>query len=363
MNKVLEELRWKKFPVLDDGFVCLVDSMGEDSSVVQAAKISYGNDIRDETDMNTDTTDFPTKPCNFCGSTSDPQFEGTCNRDCCPQLEGPTWFERQQMDKDRTLLRYLMRNRHTTPFEMCEVKFLIRIPMDAWRQMVRHRTANINEYSTRYTEAIDAKQKTGTGEWRLQSGSNKQGSDGGVTEWPAGIISDDGKSVYFDDGPRPYNPRCSPGAYLSEQEDQFHEMASAVYSTRLKMGVAREQARKDLPLSTYTEAYWKCDLHNILHFLGLRMDSHAQLEIRSYANTIGHIIEQLFPQCWEAFCDYRLEAMQLSRMDILASHQFLSSHADIADKETIELCLVAAGFTNKREKEECIAKMKRLRIL
>lgn len=321
MNQVLEQLRWKKFPILNDGFVCLVDAMGEDSSVVQAAKISYGKDLRDGEEVSPEAS--------------------------------------------RTLLRYLMRNRHTTPFEMCELKFLIRIPMDAWRQMIRHRTASVNEYSTRYTEAIDSQQTTLPEEWRLQAGTNKQGSDGLLTVWPEKWNTSIPEIKYPPQHPiNTGSSNCkTPGQYLTAMEETFHEHAGVLYRERIEAGVAREQARKDLPLSTYTEAYWKIDLHNLFHFLGLRMDSHAQLEIRMYANAIGAIAEQLFPQCWEAFRDYRLEAMQLSRMDILAAAELQKSHADIGDPETVELCLVAAGFTNKREKEECIAKMKRLRIL
>jgi thymidylate synthase (FAD) len=248
---------------------------------------------------------------------------------------------------------------------MCELKFLIRIPMDAWRQMVRHRTASINEYSTRYTEAIDSQQTTSPDEWRLQAGSNKQGSDGLLTEWPEKWNTNDPRIKYPLQYPiNTQRSNCkTPGQYLTGVEETFHEHAAALYRERLEAGVAREQARKDLPLSTYTEAYWKIDLHNLFHFLGLRMDSHAQLEIRLYANAIGAIAEQLFPQCWEAFRDYRLEAMQLSRMDILAAQSLLSSHADLGDETMVDECLVCAGFTNKREKEECIAKMKRLGIL
>src|SRR3984893_9941427 len=125
--KSVEELRWKKFPVLDDGFVCLVDVMGDDQAVVQAARVSYG--------------------------------EGT-----------------RRVSDDRALIRYLLRHRHTTPFEMAELKLLVRVPMDCWRQWIRHRTANVNEYSTRYSLAIDAMQTTAPGEWRSQAATNRQGS-------------------------------------------------------------------------------------------------------------------------------------------------------------------------------------------
>jgi len=235
------ELRWKKFRVLDDGFVCLVDVMGDDQSVVQAARVSYG--------------------------------EGT-----------------RRVSDDRGLIRYLLRHRHTTPFEMAEIKFLVRVPMDCWRQWIRHRTANVNEYSTRYSLAIDATQSTSAGQWRTQAAQNRQGSEGLLDE--------------------------QMGARLSADEEAFQRQARRLYEERIQLGVAREQARKDLPLSTYTEAYWKIDLHNLLHFLALRMDQHAQHEIREYATTIGeNLIRPLFPIVWEAFVDYRLAGLTLSRLE------------------------------------------------
>ena len=177
---------------------------------------------------------------------------------------------------------------------MCEIKFHVRVPMDCWRQWIRHRTASVNEYSTRYSEAIDAVQTTKPDEWREQSSSNKQGS-----------------GAFLD---------TAVGGELSKEEAQRQTHAREVYRKRLKAKVAREQARKDLPLSTYTEAYWKIDLHNLLHFLSLRMDEHAQVEIRSYANVIGHeIVSRWCPLAWQAFLDYRIEAQTFSRleMDIL----------------------------------------------
>lgn len=238
----MSELRWQKFPVLNDGFVTLVDVMGNDQAVVQAARVSYG--------------------------------------------EGTT-----KVSDDRGLIRYLLRHRHTTPFEMAEIKLLVRVPMDCWRQWIRHRTANVNEYSTRYSLAIDAMQTTEPGEWRTQSSTNRQGSEDLLSE--------------------------EIGRELTAAETQLQDAMRKEYNRRIELGVAREQARKDLPLSTYTEAYWKVDLHNLLHFLALRMDSHAQLEIREYARTIGEkIVQPLFPLVWEAFTDYRLQAMYLSRLDV-----------------------------------------------
>lgn len=163
-----------------------------------------------------------------------------------------------------------------------------------------HRTASINEYSTRYSEAIDSAQRTSTNQWRAQATTNRQGSDGMIDE--------------------------ETGAVLSRRETELQCLSNEVYQERLVSGVAREQARKDLPLSTYTEAFWKIDLHNLLHFLALRMDSHAQQEIRAYATIIGEqIVKPLFPLVWEAFVDFRLEAMSLSRLEIEAIRNFMNS--------------------------------------
>jgi thymidylate synthase (FAD) len=170
---------------------------------------------------------------------------------------------------------------------MCEIKFHVRVPMDCWRQWIRHRTANINEYSTRYSEAIDASQATAPEAWRLQAVSNRQGSEGLLD--------------------------VAQGQALTEKEAALQDQARAIYNERIALGVAREQARKDLPLSTYTEAYWKMDLHNLLHFLELRMDKTAQLEIREYAKLIGNeIVNRWCPLTWEAFQDYWIHAVSFS---------------------------------------------------
>lgn len=294
--ELVSELRWKKFPVLNDGFVCLVDVMGDDGSVVQAARVSYG--------------------------------EGT-----------------KKVSDDRTLIRYLMRHRHSTPFEMAEVKLLVRVPMDCWRQWIRHRTANVNEYSTRYSVAIDAMQTTSDDGWRTQAEQNRQGSG---LPLPVEI-----------------------GTQLTEEEAAFQRAARTLYENRLNAGVAREQARKDLPLSTYTEAYWKVDLHNLLNFLSLRMDSHAQFEIREYARTIGEeIVQRLFPAVWEAFRDYRMEGMFFSRLDA----GVLSRLMELAQKRAEAPPLGEADFLEVqdeswrelgrcRERDECREKLKRLGVL
>lgn len=291
----VEELRWKKIPVLDDGFICLVDVMGDDQSVVQAARVSYG--------------------------------EGT-----------------RKVSDDRGLIRYLMRHQHSTPFEMVEIKFLCRVPMDTWRQWIRHRTANVNEYSTRYSLAIDAAQQTPPDQWRGQAATNRQGSGDYL---PAEL-----------------------GAELTASEAALQDQARKLYERRIELGVAREQARKDLPLSTYTEAYWKVDLHNLLHFLSLRMDSHAQLEIREYATAMGEkIVQPLFPLVWEAFRDYRQGAMFLTRLDTELIARLMSrlaaagrSIGDDADFMAVQ-DPTWVDMARNRERDECREKLVRLGIL
>lgn len=276
----LDQLKWVKFKVLDDGFVCLVDVMGNDASIVQAARVSYG--------------------------------DGT-----------------KHVNDDRNLIRYLMRHRHSTPFEMAEIKLAVRVPMDCWRQWVRHRTANINEYSTRYSNAIDSASTTAPDGWRIQSSSNNQGSEGNID--------------------------TTLGSQLSDAEAKLLSYSREVYEHRISNGVAREQARKDLPLSTYTEAYWKIDLHNLMHFLALRMDSHAQLEIRQYATIIGEeIVKPLFPLVWEAFEDYRLYGMFLSRIELIA----LEIYNTNPECDTIEKAV--EFIENTRERKEALQKLTRI---
>ena len=279
------------FKVLDDGFVRVIDYMGSDESIVQAARVSYG--------------------------------KGT-----------------KRVHEDRGLIRYLMRHRHTTPFEMCDIKLHVRVPMDCWRQWIRHRTASVNEYSTRYSEAIDAAQATPESEWREQAAGNRQGSQGFI-------------------GPEK-------GSELSRREAELQTMSRQLYEDRLQAGVAREQARKDLPLSTYTEAYWKTNLHNLLHFLALRMDAHAQLEIRSYARVIGEqILSRWCPIAWEAFLDYQFQALQLSRIEQVVLQALAGGNPDEATKLATEFGLVAYGpdgLKRNRERSELEEKLKQFNL-
>lgn len=236
----LDALLGDSLPVGPDGFVRVVDYMGNDAAVVQAARTSYGT--------------------------------GT-----------------KQVHEDRGLIRYLLRHGHWTPFEMCELKLHVRVPMDTWRQWVRHRAASINEYSTRYSEAIDSRAVTHPTAWRRQSTANKQGSAGTL--------------------------RLGDGEDLTLREALLHRFGQEVYQERLAKGVAREQARKDLPLSTYTEAYWKCDLRNLLNFLYYRLDGHAQPEIREYANVVGDLVAKWVPDTYQAFEDFHLKALRLSPLE------------------------------------------------
>lgn len=290
--EAMEEILGQPFKVLDDGFIRVIDYMGADSSIVQAARVSYG--------------------------------AGT-----------------KKVHQDRGLIRYLIRHRHTTPFEMCEIKLHVRVPMDCWRQWIRHRTANVNEYSTRYSIAIDAAQETAADEWRFQAPENRQGS--------AGFLD------------------AEEGSKFSQKEAELHKISREIYEERLAAGIAREQARKDLPLSTYTEAYWKVDLHNLLHFLELRMDEHAQYEIRAYADIIGkEILRRWCPIVWEAFLDYRLNALPLSGLEIEIIREIAAGNPEKAIQLAIRNKWVPEDpgepLKRVREREECEEKLLKLNM-
>lgn len=241
----------REIKVLDKGFIALESWMGSDADIARRARQSFNNK------------------------------------------------ETKTAEEDRRLIRYLMRNSHTSPFEFAELVFYIKVPLYVWQQFLRHRTASISQVSHRYTNAGCEFHKADC--WRKQSTSNKQGSDG--------IIED-------------YNR-------LSDNEDDLHQRSIETYDQRISFGVAREQARKDLPASLYIEAYWKMDLHNLLHFLRLRMDVHAQLEIREYANAIARIVADIFPFTWEAFNDYKLNAITLSKQEIALMRVFRTEDTDI----------------------------------
>lgn len=226
---------------LDHGFVRLVDHMGDDSAIVQAARVSYG--------------------------------KGT-----------------KSVNEDRGLIRYLMRHWHTTPFEMVEFKFHCKMPMFVARQWIRHRTANVNEYSARYS--ILDKEFYIPEEVHSQSKENKQGRGG---------LSPD---------------ECK--ANFQANTDKLGNLAYELYEGALEDNIARELARMNLPVNYYTQWYWKIDLHNLFHFLRLRMDSHAQYEIRVYADAIYELIKPYVPIAVEAFEDYRLNAVSFSAPEMQA---------------------------------------------
>lgn len=264
----------KRIKCLHDGFVELIDHMGSDAEICNAARLSYGKDRKPQSD-------------------------------------------------DRTLIRYLMRHQHTSPFEMAEVKFLVRVPIDIWRQWVRHRTASINEHSTRYTAPVKMQPHVpGADQWRMQDADNKQGSNG-----------------LFDE---------KRGSDFHDDFQYAATIAATAYSAAIKSGVSREQARSILPLSTYTEAVWKIDLHNLMHFIALRIKPNAQAEIREYAAAILDIVEELFPHTMEAFADYRLHALALTALDV-----FAIQNGDWSGERT---------FNNDRERREYVAKIDRLGI-
>ena len=240
----------KEIACLDKGFVRLVDVMGDDHSIVQAARVSCG--------------------------------EGT-----------------KRLTEDRGLIRYLLRHQHTTPFEMVEFKFHIKLPIFIARQWIRHRTANVNEYSGRYSAMKDEFYITSLENIRPQSTMNKQGRSDET--FPTDIAE-------------------QIAAKFENSQNQMY----AEYQELLDMGVAREIARINLPVSNYTEWYWKIDLHNLFHFLKLRMDSHAQYEIRVYGEAMAQIVREIVPVAWEAYEDYTLHSVRFSRLEANALASMLS---------------------------------------
>lgn len=320
--KALQNILGDEFKCLDDGFVRLVDYMGSEESIVRAARVSYG--------------------------------KGT-----------------KSVSSDAALIRYLINHGHTTPLEMVEFTFHVRVPMDCWRQWIRTRTANVNEYSTRYSEAIDSRQTTSPHQWRLQSSSNKQGSEEGKIEWPADYADKTEATYDIETGAcmgfmKIVDLIGSPEEYLTAREKALHEMADEVYKERLLFGIAREQARKDLPLSTYTEAYWKIDLHNLLKMLSLRLDSHAQFEIRSYFEIIGEIIAEGFPNVWAAHCDsdFRMGAIRLLQREVemIADIKEECPQASVLEVVTTVKSDLYLHIMGKRAYDDFVDKVRKLRI-
>jgi thymidylate synthase (FAD) len=245
----LEDLLYFPVPVLDHGIVRVIDYMGDDTAIVQAARVSYGRGTR-------------------------------------------------KVSENTGLIRYLMRHRHSTPFEMCEIKLHVKLPVFVARQWIRHRTANVNEYSARYSVLDREFYIPEPEQLSAQSLQNRQGRAETLDEDQAQTVLD----ILKEDATRNYDHYLW---MLNEQED-----GEKIDDSRT--GLARELARMNLTLNTYTQWYWKCDLWNLLNFLSLRADSHAQYEIRVYAEAMLDIVKAWVPIAYQAFLDYRLGAFTLS---------------------------------------------------
>lgn len=282
ISPALEEVLFDPIPVLDHGFVRVVDYMGDDNAIVQAARVSYG--------------------------------KGT-----------------KQVNQDRGLIRYLMRHWHTTPFEMCEIKFHIKLPIFIARQWIRHRTANVNEYSARYS-ILD--KEFYIPEPQLiapQSSANHQGRSEGNRLSPEeearvlDILKQDSAQCY------------------EHYEELMNESADGNVIDANKAGIARELARMNLTLNYYTQWYWKIDLHNLMHFLMLRADSHAQYEIRAYADVMIDLMKKWVPHAAEAFEEYRLHSAHLSRTGkdvirrMLAGEEVTQENSGLTKREWLEM--------------------------
>jgi thymidylate synthase (FAD) len=269
----IEAILFEPLPVLDQGFIRVVDYMGDDAAVVQAARVSYG--------------------------------KGT-----------------KQVSTDQGLINYLMRHRHTTPFEMCEIKLHVKLPIFVARQWIRHRTASVNEYSARYSVLDDGSYRPEIGQLAAQAAHNRQGRgeplDAGMAEAVLGRL------------------------------DTSAASAEATYRWLLgdapgEPGLSRELARMVLPLSAYTQWYWKIDLHNLLHFVALRADAHAQYEIRAYAEVLAGIIEKWVPVTAAAFRDHRIDGAALSGKGLavvkrlLAGERVDASNSGMSAREWREL--------------------------
>jgi len=249
-SKAMDEMLGVQQPVLDHGMIRVVDYMGNDEAIVQAARVSYG-----------------------AGTTTP--------------------------SDDRSLIRYLMSHSHSTPFEMCEIKLHVKLPIFVARQWIRHRTANVNEYSARYSILDREFYFPAVGDIAKQSQTNKQGREEGMDLDLDDLSAEEIRAILMHDANRAY--------------DSYEELVDED-----GYGLARELARMNLPTNIYTQWYWKVDLHNLFHFLRLRADSHAQMEIRVYAEIICDIVRQWCPFAYEAFEDYVLNAVRFSAMEIEA---------------------------------------------
>ncbi len=258
--EALESLLYEAVPVLDHGFVRAIDYMGDDAAIVQAARVSYGRGTKTARD-------------------------------------------------DAGLIRYLMRHWHSTPFEMCELKLHVKLPIFVARQWIRHRTANVNEISARYSILDREVYVPAPENLAAQSSDNRQGR---------GAALEGAEAARALDILRADAARC-----FDHYEELLNERDGAPIDPS-RDGLARELARMNLTLNTYTQWYWKTDLHNLFHFLRLRADPHAQYEIRVYADAIGELVKAWVPIAWAAFVDYRLDARQFSGPAMAVVRRMLS---------------------------------------
>ena len=280
----LEDLLFEPVPVLDHGFVRVVDYMGDDEAIVQAARVSYGR-----------------------GS--------------------------KRRRRDRGLIRYLMRNWHTTPFEMCEIKLHVKLPIFVARQWIRHRTASVNEYSARYSVLDREFYVPARDRLQAQSTLNSQGSG---NRWEQGLlglglggakseIMDGGDALDDDEAQRVLDILTTDATQAYEHyEEMLNLDAEGIVRDPSRQGLARELARMNLSLNYYTQWYWKIDLLNLLHFVWLRSDDHAQYEIRAYAEVLLDVIRRWVPLTYDAFMDYRVNAASISGPGLAVLRRMLS---------------------------------------
>ena len=275
----LEKILYEAMPVLDHGFVRVVDYMGDDTSIVQSARVSYG--------------------------------KGT-----------------KKVSTDSGLIKYLMRHRHSTPFEMCEIKYHIKLPIFIARQWIRHRTANVNEYSARYSIMDKEFYVPERQNLAAQSTNNRQGRGDLIN----GKQADNILKILKEDAERNYQ----------HYEEMLNEKYDGSIIDDKKQGLARELARMNLTLNSYTQWYWKTDLLNLLNFLALRADSHAQFEIREYASTMLNTVKKWVPTTYDAFIDYRVGGMELSAKGKIVIQKMIKG----------EKCDIESSGLSKREWNE-----------
>jgi len=275
----LEKILYEAMPVLDHGFVRVVDYMGDDTSIVQSARVSYG--------------------------------KGT-----------------KKVSTDSGLIKYLMRHRHSTPFEMCEIKYHIKLPIFIARQWIRHRTANVNEYSARYSIMDKEFYVPSKENLAAQSTNNRQGRGALIN----GSQADNILKILKEDAERNYQ----------HYEEMLNEKYDGTIIDDKKQGLARELARMNLTLNSYTQWYWKTDLLNLLNFLALRADSHAQFEIREYADVMMNTVKKWVPISYDAFVDYRVGGMELSAKGKIVIQKMIKG----------EKCDIDSSGLSKREWNE-----------